>query len=92
MQQCVFYVIFLVVEILGMSEIRTSFDGLTTKLTFGVHQNLALRSVIKLKTLPRGTWKLYVDVYSLNSSEEVRTLCDFVLTVNLHTTPVRSPR
>ncbi|KAH9633884.1 hypothetical protein HF086_002915 [Spodoptera exigua] len=49
------------IEILGLSDIRTSVEGLSKEISSGDRLALAVSSVIKLKSLPRGTWKAYGD-------------------------------
>uniref|UniRef100_A0A2A4JEH8 Nuclear pore membrane glycoprotein 210 n=1 Tax=Heliothis virescens TaxID=7102 RepID=A0A2A4JEH8_HELVI len=60
------------IEILGLSEIRTSVEGLSKELSLGDRLALAVSSVIRLKSLPRGNWKAYGDgALTINQAGEV---------------------
>ncbi|XP_047032094.1 nuclear pore membrane glycoprotein 210 [Helicoverpa zea] len=60
------------IEILGLSDIRTSVEGLSKELSSGDRLALAVSSVIRLKSLPRGNWKAYGDgALTVNQAGEV---------------------
>ncbi|CAB3246872.1 unnamed protein product [Arctia plantaginis] len=63
------------IEILGISDVRTSVEGLSKELTSSDRLAVAVSSVIKLKSLPRGTWKAYEDgAFSLSSTGELNAI------------------
>lgn len=63
------------IEILGISDIRTSVDGLAKELTSSDRLAVAVSSVLKLKSLPRGTWKTYEDgAFSLSPAGELTAI------------------
>ncbi|KAL4708976.1 hypothetical protein ACJJTC_005837 [Scirpophaga incertulas] len=47
------------IEILGISDIRVSVEGLTTDVKTGGHLALAVGSTIRLKTMPKSVWTAY---------------------------------
>lgn len=49
------------IEILGISDIRTSVDGLSKELASGDRLALAVGASVILKSLPRGVWSAYND-------------------------------
>ncbi|CAK1586816.1 unnamed protein product [Parnassius mnemosyne] len=63
------------IEILGISEIRTSVEGLPTELASGDRLAIAVGSTIRLKSVPRSVWTAYGDgVFDLSPNGEVNTL------------------
>ncbi|CAH2092768.1 unnamed protein product [Euphydryas editha] len=63
------------IEILGISDIRTSVEGLSRDFVSGDRLSLAVGALVRLKSLPRGTWSAYEDgAFEINSSGEVRGL------------------
>ncbi|XP_075980282.1 nucleoporin 210 [Anticarsia gemmatalis] len=63
------------IEILGISDIRTSVEGLPKELSSGDRLAIAVSSVIRLKSLPRGTWKGYEDgAFSVSPAGEVTAI------------------
>ncbi|XP_050347880.1 nuclear pore membrane glycoprotein 210 [Nymphalis io] len=62
------------IEILGVSDIRMSIDGLSD-LMAGDRLALAVGAMVRLKSLPRGTWSAYEDgAFEVNNIGEVRGL------------------
>ncbi|KAJ8714954.1 hypothetical protein PYW08_004935 [Mythimna loreyi] len=60
------------IEILGVSEIRASVEGQSKELSSGDRLALAVSTVVKLKSLPRGSWKAYGDgAFSVSAGGEV---------------------
>ncbi|XP_023937220.1 nuclear pore membrane glycoprotein 210 [Bicyclus anynana] len=49
------------IEILGISDIRTSIDGLSREMIPGERLSVAVGSTVRLKSLPRSTWAAYED-------------------------------
>ncbi|CAH0720394.1 unnamed protein product, partial [Brenthis ino] len=49
------------IEILGISDIRTSIEGLSNELASGDRLSLAVGASVRLKSLPRGVWSSYDD-------------------------------
>lgn len=63
------------IEILAISDIRTSIEGLSKEISTGDRVAITPGSVIRLKTLPRSSWKGYTDgAFELTSNGEVRAL------------------
>lgn len=63
------------IEVLAISDIRSSIEGLTKELSKSDRIAITPGSVIRLKTLPRSTWKAYVDdAFELTSSGEIKAL------------------
>ncbi|CAG5033254.1 unnamed protein product [Parnassius apollo] len=63
------------IEILGISEIRTSVEGFPNELAAGDRLAIAVGSSIRLKSVPRSVWTSYSDgVFDLSPSGEVNTL------------------
>jgi hypothetical protein len=63
------------IEILGISDIRTSVEGLSKDLETGDRLSLVVDSVVKLKSLPKCSWKAYTDgAFEISPSGELRAL------------------
>lgn len=63
------------IEILAISDIRTSIEGLPKELSTSDRIALTPGSVIRLKTLPRSNWKAYADgAFELTSNGEIKAL------------------
>ncbi|XP_026495641.2 nuclear pore membrane glycoprotein 210 [Vanessa tameamea] len=63
------------IEILGVSDIRTSIDGLSRDFTSGDSLALAVGAMVRLKSIPRGTWSAYEDgAFEVNNNGDVRGL------------------
>ncbi|XP_045774932.1 nuclear pore membrane glycoprotein 210 isoform X2 [Maniola jurtina] len=63
------------IEILGISDIRTSIDGLSRELNTGDRLSMAVGATVRLVSLPRGSWSAYED-----GSCEVRSNGDVAAT------------
>ncbi|XP_045451641.1 nuclear pore membrane glycoprotein 210 [Melitaea cinxia] len=63
------------IEILGISDIRASVEGLSRDLVPGDRLSLAVGAMVRLKSLPRGTWSAYEDgAFEINGNGEVRAI------------------
>lgn len=63
------------IEILGISDIRASVEGLSGDLVPGDRLSLAVGAMVRLKSLPRGTWSAYEDgAFEINGNGEVRAI------------------
>ncbi|XP_059057889.1 uncharacterized protein LOC131851404 [Achroia grisella] len=63
------------IEILGVSDIRTSVEGLPNEFSTGERLAIAVGATLQLKSLPRGSWKLFDDgALELSPSGELKAL------------------
>ncbi|XP_072944602.1 nuclear pore membrane glycoprotein 210 [Epargyreus clarus] len=63
------------IEILGISDIRTSVDGLSKEFSSGDRLALAVGTTVRLKSIPRSTWTAYEDgAFEVKANGEVRAL------------------
>ncbi|KAL0821632.1 hypothetical protein ABMA28_005074 [Loxostege sticticalis] len=63
------------IEILGLSDIRTSVDGLPKEFSPADRLAVAVGSTIRLKSLPRSNWNAYQDgAFEVSSTGELKAL------------------
>lgn len=63
------------IEILAISDIRTSIEGLTKEVSTSDRIAITPGSVIRLKTLPRSNWKAFTDgAFELTGNGEIKAL------------------
>ncbi|KOB72105.1 Uncharacterized protein OBRU01_12635 [Operophtera brumata] len=61
------------IEILGISDIRTAIEGQNVEMSSGDRIALVVGSTIRLKSLPRGSWKAYEDgAFELTPNGELK--------------------
>lgn len=63
------------IEILGISDIKTSVVGLPTEMNPGQRLAVAVGTTIRLKSVPRAVWKGYQDgAFELSADGELKAL------------------
>lgn len=64
------------IEILAISDIRTSVEGSTEELSAGDRVAVAAGSVVRLKAVPRGNWRSFTDdgAFELTNGGELKAL------------------